>query len=124
MLWEEVHKAYEVDGVSRELVVEACRLADRCERMAAALSSKKTLWFELGEPSDLDSGGVEIQIVVNSMIGEARASQAALATTLAKIGALPKIKPKEDQRVNVLDQLAERRKARIAGAQESKEEAK
>ena len=38
--------------------------------MQASLSTNSALWFELGDPQELDDGSTQLQVVVSSMISE------------------------------------------------------
>ena len=117
-LWDSVVSAYTLTPAALAMLGEACRTADRLERMAAALSSRSTLWFEV-EPSladqDVDTG-VEFSVVVNGMIGEARQLQTTLRQTLTTLGVVGVEAANTGQEsTSVLDQLAQRRQARLAG---------
>ncbi|WP_147592728.1 hypothetical protein [Corynebacterium provencense] len=121
-LWDEITGAYDLDAGAKVVLGEACRMRDRLERFSAALSVQSTLWFELGEPEELRTGDVQVQVVVNNMIGEARQMQAAVATALNKIGVLKQAEAKSDG-PSVEDQLAEKRAARRAAAAKAAREA-
>lgn len=108
-LWESVTSQYELTPAALVLLGEACRTADRLERMAAALSSRSTLWFELGDVELPDDEG--IPIVVNGMIGEARQLQTALRQTLGQLGVVSSSST-ENKGTGVLDQLQARREKR------------
>ncbi|RAV34246.1 hypothetical protein [Corynebacterium heidelbergense] len=112
-LWDEVTGSYDLDPAGLAVLTEACRMRDRLERFAAALSAQSTLWFELGEPEELESGEVQMSVVVNNMVGEARQMQAAVATALGKIGVL---KPGREKAAaaNPLDEIARKRRERLA----------
>lgn len=117
-LWDSVVSAYTLTPAALAMLGEACRTADRLERMAAALSSRSTLWFEV-EPSladqDVDTGA-EFSVVVNGMIGEARQLQTTLRQTLTTLGVVGVEAANTGQEsTSVLDQLAQRRQARLAG---------
>lgn len=115
-LWDAVMAEYDLSAAARVLLAEACRTADRMERMAAALSSASTLWFELDTDSDDLSDGVPV--VVNGMISEARQLQTTLGRTLAQLGvATVLIQEKEDAGpLSVADMLAARRAEREAAS--------
>lgn len=114
-LWDEITEAYDLDPAAKVVLGEACRMRDRLERFSAALSVQSTLWFELGEPEELRTGDVQVQVVVNSMVGEARQMQAAVATALGKIGVLKQASAKSSG-PSVQDQLAAKRRARREAA--------
>lgn len=113
-MWNDVVRAYDLTPAALVLLGEACRTADRLERMAAALSSRSSLWFEL-EPAMEDAGldgKEEWNVVVNGMIGEARQLQTALRQTLNQLGVVGVEASTAGQPMSVLDQLAERREQR------------
>lgn len=115
-LWDEVHALYEVDPIGEVVLLEACRMKDRLDRLAGALAASSALWFELGDPIETAQGDTEIKVIVNGMIGEARQLQAAIAVALGKVGVLKPAK-QASQGVSVMDQLAKRRAERKAAAQ-------
>ena len=114
-LWREIKSAYELDPVGDILLMEACRMKDRLDRLAGALSSSSSLWFELGDPIETADGEVQIQVVVNSMIAEARQLQAAMAINLGKIGVLKPAKAISESN-SIMDQLQAKRAARREAA--------
>lgn len=114
-LWCEIKSAYELDPVGDILLMEACRMKDRLDRLAGALSSSSSLWFELGDPIETADGEVQIQVVVNNMIAEARQLQAAMAINLGKIGVLKPAKAISESS-SVMDQLQAKRAARREAA--------
>lgn len=114
-LWREIKSAYELDQVGDILLMEACRMKDRLDRLAGALSSSSSLWFELGDPIETADGEVQIQVVVNNMIAEARQLQAAMAINLGKIGVLKPAKAISESS-SVMDQLQAKRAARREAA--------
>lgn len=110
-LWIEVNQAHTLNASALILLGEACRTADRLERLAAALSSRSTMWFELG---DLDQATeLGIPIVVNGMIGEARQLQTSLRQTLTTLGVV-NVDAANKVAKSPLDQLAEKRQQRLA----------
>jgi hypothetical protein len=118
-LWDEITSDYDLDVGAKVILGEACRMRDRLERFSAALSIESTLWFELGDPEEQRSGDVQVQVVVNSMIGEARQMQAAVATALSKIGVLQAGKKKGGEG-GMLDQLAKKRQERMDSVREAR----
>lgn len=112
-LWDSVRENYDLDPTSEVLLLEACRLKDRLDKFTAALASNSTLWFELKEPEELKDGTVQMQVVVNSMVSEARQAQAALAQTLNKIGVLQQAE-KKSSGVSMADEIRRKREERLA----------
>lgn len=62
--WHFALTSYDIPEASHELLAELCRTLDECERINAALSSQKVLWYELGEP---DEDTNTIPIVIDSL---------------------------------------------------------
>lgn len=114
-LWEEITAAYDLDASARVVLLEVCRMRDRLERFAAALSSQSTLWFELGEPQETMDGDVQMQVVVSGMISEARQMQAAIRHSLNGIGVLKQAERKQEGE-SMMDQLKAKREERLAQA--------
>lgn len=114
-LWRDIKSAYELDPVGDILLMEACRMKDRLDRLAGALSSSSSLWFELGDPIETADGEVQIQVVVNNMIAEARQLQSAIAINLGKIGVLKPAKAISES-TSIMDQLQAKRAARREAA--------
>ena len=110
-LWIEVTQAHDLNTSALTLLGEACRTADRLERLAGALASRSTMWFELGDIDQATELGVPI--VVNGMIGEARQLQTTLRQTLNTLGVI-KVDAAEKAAKSPLDELAARRKKRLA----------
>ncbi|MDK8450982.1 hypothetical protein [Corynebacterium mastitidis] len=115
-LWEAITSEYDLDAGAQVALLEACRMTDRLQRFAAALSTDSTLWFELGDPQELDDGSTQVQVVVTGMISEARQMQAAVTRTLSAIGVLKQAEAKAKER-SALDQLMEKRQERLAKTQ-------
>lgn len=119
-LWDRVLSEYELNPAGQVLLGEACRTVDRLERMAAALSSRSTLWFEL-EAAMEDAGAdslPEFNVVVNGMVGEARQLQAALRSTLKELG-ITEVTPRAvdtGPRESLTDELKRKRQERLAAA--------
>lgn len=109
-LWIEVNQERKLNPAARVLLTEACRTVDRLERLSAALSSRSTLWFELGDIDQATELG--IPIVVNGMIGEARQLQSALRQTLNALKVV-EVTAAEKEKKSPLDELAARRRDRL-----------
>lgn len=117
-LWEAVLSQYTLNPAALELLGEACRTADRLERFAAALSSRSMMWFEVADMDQAEENGVPV--IVNGMIGEARQLQTSLRQTLNQLGVIGvEAVNTGNNSKSITDQLAERRAARLAAAQEA-----
>lgn len=108
-LWDEVTGEFDLNASSLTVLAECCRMADRAERMAAALASKKTMWFEVDNIEEADEAGVPV--VVNGMIGEARQLTTAIRQGLNSIGVLKTVKRQD---TGVFDELKARRMQRMS----------
>lgn len=121
-LWDRVLAEYDLNPAGLALLGEACRTVDRLERMAAALSSRSTLWFEL-EMAMEDTGAdtlPEFNVVVNGMVGEARQLQNVLRSTLKELG-ITEVSPRavdDGPKESLTDELKRKRQERLAAAKE------
>jgi hypothetical protein len=70
----------------QDLLIEACRLADRCDRLDALLRGERASWavLQLGDISE-STGALEITVVVSSIVIEARNSATALKALVAEL---------------------------------------
>lgn len=115
-LWDQVMNEYQLNPAAVLVLTEACRMADRLDRFAAALASESSLWFELGDPDSLDTEGVPV--VVNNMIGEARQMTAAVRQALSSIGVLQQAE-KKSAGTSMADEIARKRQKRLAAGKAS-----
>lgn len=69
-LWSALEAGRDLTGGNFALAVEACRIADRLDRLEALLSGDGETWFRLRLPRDGSSE--PIRVVVNNAMGEAR----------------------------------------------------
>ena len=101
-LFDALVSGREVSAAHRALVVNAARLADKCDELSEAVGGRLTT---------VNSQGTE---TINPLISELRMATAALAQVLGKLGVgeLPKI---ASGGKSIRDQLAERRAQRDAG---------
>ena len=114
-LWEAVTAEYEISPGAAITLAEACRIADRMERMAAALSSGSTLWLELSDDDRdrAEDGGVPI--VVNGMVAESRQLANQYNVLMRQLGLLD-VSVVQEQTVSLVDQLAAKRRERLDGS--------
>lgn len=99
----------------RVLMEEACRIADRLERLDAILRGESDAWarFKVGEDSD------EVMVVVDRVMSEARQQAVALRQLVAELrqaAGVSKPSGQQQQGGSLRDQLAARRAARLANA--------
>jgi hypothetical protein len=86
-LWDKVTEASSFDPAGYYLLAEACRTADIIERLSGALASGSSTWVSLAEEAQGLAGGdtLEINIVVNPLLGEIRQQRLALRQLLAQL---------------------------------------
>lgn len=114
-LWDSITAEFVLSPGARVSLAEACRIADRLERMAGMLSSRSALWVELSDDDQdraarLAEDGVPL--VVNGVIGEARQLANQFNTIMRQLG-LTDISVVQEETKSVADQLAERRRERL-----------
>ena len=100
-LYDALVEGREVSAAHRALVLNAARLADKCDELTAGVDSLTMI----------NSQGTES---IHPCVSELRMATSALAQVLAKLGVgeLPKVRSGEK---TIRDQLAERRAQREAG---------
>jgi hypothetical protein len=119
-LWSDLRKRGEFGPTERVLIEEACRIVDRLEKLDRLLTGDAESWIDLiskrGDPE-------LAEVVINAPLAEARQQALALKqifTELRQLGVLaaadPNAKPKAE---GGDDELAARRKARLADAASS-----
>lgn len=84
-LWNDMTTGRTLDGPTRLLALQAARLADRLDRLEAALRSKG-LWLRVVEEHDVSPDTKKIVVQVDSVLAEARQTALALNTILHKLG--------------------------------------
>lgn len=82
-LWADMTDGVELSPSERVLLEEACRLADRLDRLDDLLSGRSDDWLTL----HFDESGAQAVVVVDKALTEARQQQVALKTVLAEIRA-------------------------------------
>jgi hypothetical protein len=111
-LWRDLVAAHRFGPAQLALVEEACRLADRLDRLHALLSGDRASWDVL----TLDSG--DVTVVVNSALIEARLHAATLKGLVAELRQgtpAATVTPAKTDRVAALqDEVARRRAQRGA----------
>ncbi len=73
-LWRELTSWHEFGPAHLAIVEEACRLADRLDRLHGLLAGDTAAWATL----NLDETGTEVTVVVSSVLTEARLHATAL----------------------------------------------
>ena len=110
-LWTALCVNVEPAGAMGVLILEACRTADRLERLDGFLRGDETSWFEFG---DVDYDGT-VEVVISAPLTEARQQQMALKQLLQTIG----LDQKPASKGAKSDDLAARRAARVSAAKSS-----
>lgn len=116
-LWRELVEKGSPSPSERVLIVEACRLVDRLDRLDAISNGKDRAWLQLSEElGDVTDG--QVTVIVDKVLAEARQQQTTLKQLIAELrqatsGTAPAA---QGQGGSFLDQLAARRKARLADA--------
>lgn len=82
-LWDELTMA-ELDAPTKVLVLQACRVVDRLDRLEAAIRSRKT-WVNIAEQVDYGKV-VKIQVQIDSVLAESRQQLSTLTQLLHKLG--------------------------------------
>jgi len=107
-LWLSLSESFDLSGAQGVLAHEACRLADRLEKLDAILSGEVDEWVRIREAR---FEGDDTVLVINQAAAEARQQQLALKQLLAAVG-VDKAPAAKGGKVSSLDQLASRRAAR------------
>lgn len=111
-MWTALHKDVEHDAATDLLLEEACRIADRLERLDALLRGDADEWVRVELPSDQLAS--ELVLKVNPLLAEARQQAATLQRLVASLQSKPQPAAKGD---DVLDKLARRHAAGPAAAE-------
>lgn len=69
----------------REVLLEACRLTDRLDRMHALLRGERRSWAALRIGDGIGEDTVEVTVVISSIVVEARNSASALKAIVAEL---------------------------------------
>lgn len=112
-LYKELHAdGKEYPALTEVLVVEACRIADRLDRLNQISSGETQDWVHFKER---DGENVVI-VYVDSLLGELRHQATTLKQLVAEITKTDKPADKPKPEANPLDDFAARRAARRAAA--------
>lgn len=114
-LWAQLTAGDPPPPEQQVLIAEACRIADRLDRLDALLRADEDTWARLQVPDNAADTG-EVRLVVNAALGEARQQALALKGLAAELRAAKATARPAGKEGSVLDQLAARRAARRANA--------
>lgn len=81
-LWQQVVDEGALKPAERVLLEEACRTADRLDRLDRLLRGDEDAWMSL---RSLNEDGSIVQVVINNLLAEARQQQVALKQLLAEL---------------------------------------
>lgn len=107
-LWRQLHVAGDWGPAQVVLIEEACRIADRLDRLDALLAGDVEEWARVEVPE----GHFDGRLIVNGLLAEARQQQTTLRGIVAELRAAGgKAKP-ASKGASVLDQLTAKRNAK------------
>ncbi len=113
-LWAALAPARAGDPGALVLLAEACRVADRCERLDALLRGRNREWMRLVVD---DRRPRTFVVHMDGALREARQQQLALRQLLAQLGVgKGDAAPAPETKGSVLDELRRRREERERGA--------
>jgi hypothetical protein len=99
LLWSAL--GHSVGTPSGELALEACRIADRLEKLDALIRGDR--WVDLIQPDEDDA--TTLVVVVDKALTEARGQQSTLLAILLKLGIETKVGEKPTKGANPLAQV-------------------
>lgn len=67
-LWRELTELHDFGPAERVIVEEACRIADRLDRLDALITGKKDAWLRFRSSED----GTEVTVTIDQALSEAR----------------------------------------------------
>lgn len=108
-LWEALTGSREADAAWLVLAEEACRIADRLDRLEALIAGDDREWARIDFTVRGDRK--EIRLVFDDALAEARQHANALRQIIASLG-VGKAEAKASKELSALDQLAAKRSAR------------
>ncbi|BAH52279.1 hypothetical protein [Rhodococcus opacus] len=111
-MWQALTDTYELDAATAVLAAEACRIADRLERMNGILRGRSKEWITFEAKED----GSGIDVIVDNALSEARQQQLALNQILKTLGVGKLDTPRQQKGGGLINELAERAAAREAAA--------
>lgn len=86
-LWDRVTGEVRLDAAGYYVLAEACRTADIIDRLSGALRAGSTTWVRLADEVGqvVDGNTMEVNIVVNPLLGEIRQQRLTLRQLLAQL---------------------------------------
>jgi len=80
-LWKEIHEKVTLDPAQLVILEEACRTADRLDRLDAILRGEGSEWLSLR----LGADGADVTVVLSGPLAEARQQQTVLKQLLVTL---------------------------------------
>lgn len=81
-LWEQMTDGVQLSPAERVLVEEACRIADRLERLDSVLAGESDRWMEFKQ--DLEGGG-PVVVYIDRILSEARQQAVSLKQIVGEL---------------------------------------
>lgn len=110
-LWDALTSSSDADAAWLVLAEEACRIADRLDRLEALLAGDGKEWARIEFAARSDRK--EIRLVFDDALAEARQQANALRQIVTTLG-VGRASEKASKELSALDQLAAKRKDRRA----------
>ena len=111
-LWAELAAASTLDPASAVLAEEACRMADRLDKLDALITGRSDEWLRFRHDQD----GGAVTVIVDNLLGEARQQANVLRGLVAQLEKSRPAAEPEKPAEGASDELARKRAARMAGA--------
>lgn len=92
-LWDECGRGADLKPGIRRLLVEACRIADRLDRLDSALADPEARWLTVHAQPNEEA----YRIIVDKVLAEARQQATVLGGLMARIYPTPVAKPATEQ---------------------------
>lgn len=110
-LWKTLHAERVFTAGAQVLAEEACRIADRLERLDGILRGKDAEWLTFRE---IEEGSGQIAVYVNDVLEQARKQELALKQLVAEIRQSTAGGEQGAEPTDVADELQKKREARLA----------
>jgi DNA-binding transcriptional LysR family regulator len=108
-LWDDVTKLLELDAAGRVLLEEACRIADRLDRLEALIAGDGREWARV--EFTVRGARKEVRLVFDDALAEARQQANTLRQIVTSLK-LGQASEKSSGKASALDQLAAKRNGR------------
>lgn len=116
-LYKDLHKETTYDPLTELLIVEACRIADRLDRLNRLVEGDAQEWVHFKDNNDGD-----VVVYVDGLLGESRHQATTLKALVAEI-VKPKAAASSDKKkpeADVASELAQRRASRRSASASSR----